>query len=557
MTCARFVLLGLPIAFAAGMVAGAAQAEVGGGAGPSVEVRQRAEELAREASRRYDELMRGERVAQAERGEAQSKAPPRRESRWMPSWLSVWLERSDRAYRGLVRRLFSGGEGSPAPGRAPPSIVRRSPTTVAGDGVTGWDWLTQSDAGFQAVMRGLSVRQAWDPARDATVVKAPVQPPAATRQQTAAETHQAEKADQKKQAATAKAEQEETHAAAQLRAAAAAKAAQEKQAAAQAAAEETRKQAEADAKAATDAAERQRRQAQDQLRAAQAAQAEAAKVEREKQAKAQAAAAEAARRAEAERRAKAAAAWVARLQRRQAEDRQAAAAKAQQEKAAQQAAAKAEQEAERQKAEALKTAEDAARIAAKADQDRQRADAAAKAAQEQRAADDLRAREQQRAEQARQAKEAAAAKTDQVRPQAEQRAQAQLPRDATTPKPAGGPAAAPLATQPAPSIPAKVNSTKAPRAHKVRRRHKGPAHRKPHRRHHHQAPRCSSLGAEAASAGWYRARSTDTLWGIAERQYGAGRLYRRIYAANRRRLRNPDVVRPCLRLYIPPLTRTG
>jgi nucleoid-associated protein YgaU len=43
----------------------------------------------------------------------------------------------------------------------------------------------------------------------------------------------------------------------------------------------------------------------------------------------------------------------------------------------------------------------------------------------------------------------------------------------------------------------------------------------------------------------------DTLWSIAERHYGAGRRYNRIYAANRRRIRSAHWIEPCQRVYLP------
>jgi LysM domain len=50
---------------------------------------------------------------------------------------------------------------------------------------------------------------------------------------------------------------------------------------------------------------------------------------------------------------------------------------------------------------------------------------------------------------------------------------------------------------------------------------------------------------------WYVTGADDTLWQIAERFYGTGSAYPRIYRANRKRLRNPHVVRPCLALRLP------
>ncbi len=51
--------------------------------------------------------------------------------------------------------------------------------------------------------------------------------------------------------------------------------------------------------------------------------------------------------------------------------------------------------------------------------------------------------------------------------------------------------------------------------------------------------------------GMYVVRRGDTLWGIAKRHYGKGSSYRRIYRANRRKIRNPNRIYPHQRLYIP------
>ncbi|MFA9550076.1 MAG: LysM peptidoglycan-binding domain-containing protein [Hyphomicrobium sp.] len=56
-------------------------------------------------------------------------------------------------------------------------------------------------------------------------------------------------------------------------------------------------------------------------------------------------------------------------------------------------------------------------------------------------------------------------------------------------------------------------------------------------------------------SGMYVVRRGDTLWGIAKRHYGKGSKYRRIYGANRRRIRRPNRIYPRQRLYIPPLRR--
>jgi nucleoid-associated protein YgaU len=64
--------------------------------------------------------------------------------------------------------------------------------------------------------------------------------------------------------------------------------------------------------------------------------------------------------------------------------------------------------------------------------------------------------------------------------------------------------------------------------------------------------RCKSAGASVQLPGWYVVKKGDTLWAIAERHYGAGARYRRIYEANRDRLRRgPDWILPCQHLYLP------
>ncbi|OYW54967.1 MAG: hypothetical protein B7Y80_09220 [Hyphomicrobium sp. 32-62-53] len=50
---------------------------------------------------------------------------------------------------------------------------------------------------------------------------------------------------------------------------------------------------------------------------------------------------------------------------------------------------------------------------------------------------------------------------------------------------------------------------------------------------------------------WYVTGADDTLWDIAERFYGAGTAYPRIYKVNRKRMSSPHIVRPCLALRLP------
>ncbi|MEE9388731.1 MAG: LysM peptidoglycan-binding domain-containing protein [Paracoccaceae bacterium] len=59
----------------------------------------------------------------------------------------------------------------------------------------------------------------------------------------------------------------------------------------------------------------------------------------------------------------------------------------------------------------------------------------------------------------------------------------------------------------------------------------------------------ASLGVEAAPGGGLKVslvtvQPGNTLWGIANRNYGDGVLYVRVYEANRERIRNPDLIYP-------------
>ena len=67
--------------------------------------------------------------------------------------------------------------------------------------------------------------------------------------------------------------------------------------------------------------------------------------------------------------------------------------------------------------------------------------------------------------------------------------------------------------------------------------------------------RCGAAGATVSLPGWYVVKKGDTLSEIAERHYGRWRTYRRIYAANRRVIRQPDWIYPCQRIYMPRLSR--
>ena len=63
--------------------------------------------------------------------------------------------------------------------------------------------------------------------------------------------------------------------------------------------------------------------------------------------------------------------------------------------------------------------------------------------------------------------------------------------------------------------------------------------------------RCRHVGGRVAPPGRYTVRHGDTLWLISKRHYRTGWLYRKIYRANRSIIRDPDLIYPCQRIFIP------
>jgi hypothetical protein len=64
-------------------------------------------------------------------------------------------------------------------------------------------------------------------------------------------------------------------------------------------------------------------------------------------------------------------------------------------------------------------------------------------------------------------------------------------------------------------------------------------------------PSCRHAGVVVSPGGWYAVEHGDTLWAVADAHYGYGGFYRRILRANRQSIRDPALIFPCQRLYIP------
>jgi len=66
------------------------------------------------------------------------------------------------------------------------------------------------------------------------------------------------------------------------------------------------------------------------------------------------------------------------------------------------------------------------------------------------------------------------------------------------------------------------------------------------------AGRCSFAGRRVKRLpGRYTVAKGDSLWRISQKHYDTGRLYKRIYRANRRQIADPDLIYPCQKFKVP------
>lgn len=62
---------------------------------------------------------------------------------------------------------------------------------------------------------------------------------------------------------------------------------------------------------------------------------------------------------------------------------------------------------------------------------------------------------------------------------------------------------------------------------------------------------CTSAGRRITPPARYTVARGDSLWRISERHYNEGRLYPKIYRANRSRIADPNLIYPCQRVLVP------
>ena len=570
--------------------------------------RHRAEEMAEAASRQFDEIERNlrenrDRVAQSD--EAARRAPrsgPAGEA--PPGWveaLRAWIERSGEDYRDIVVRQLSREGGGPGDERE--TTARRPGDASEEERVArgSWldlvlDWLHHANRSYQSEVAARLTRPSARPP-DPQIARQdqprPPEPePPQDPQQAARERLFAE------EEARRRAEREALMATEQQR-----RLTQELE----------RRQAEAEALLQRDIEAARQRAGEAARRAAAESEASRRQDEERRVAEeAQRRQEELARQAEATRLAAEAVAREQDLAARRAAEQQAAEANERERRRAQEEAARVAEDAARRAAEAQRLAEATAR--------REQEEQAARRAEERRRAAEAARLEAERAERLRaeeQGRQAEQSAREQVATSRRAPAAESGTRDEVRPPPGGpsGSAAtaapgAPAAAEPsatdvrrdederlrspklsAPGITDEPGSARRPepasrRAQPVpdgriaegsgergpvgrlargaqrasaSSRGTGPAQVSKRARRVAAATQCRGrkAGRRTKVPGVYLVARGDTLWGISRRHYAHGRRYPIVYRANRDKIRDPDLIYPCQRLYLPRLRRRG
>jgi len=576
---------------------GTKQPQPGGGT-PSL--RQRAEELARAASERFSEILSGdtakEQLAQgtAPEGATSPAGEAANRDAFAPVW--DWLAQASKDYRDVVVTKLRNPSGEVAIMAPPGGVAPAAPIAVPSSAEQapapqprlGWtslvesvrEWLARANRFYRNEVIKKIVRPPGPETPDVAAegAQAPQVAPApvpsitgnmAPEERRAAEAEAKRLAEVEAQKAQADAEHQaaaDTKPTAAAEAEAKHKADAEAKQKAEAEAEAKRKaDAEAKREAEAEAAAKRKAEAEAKRQAeAEAAAKRKAEAEAKRQAEAEAAAkrkaeAEAKRQAEAEAAAKRKAEAEAK---RQAEAEAAAKRKAEAEakrqaEAEAEAKRKAEVEAKRKaEAEAKRKAEAEAKQKAEAEAEARRKTEAKRLAEEEAAERKAVAEAQRMA--------AAAPKPEATTEKAPSAAGTAGARGVPAESAGGEAPKAGAETVVAESSPPKVERKKRLHKRRYKRHAAGVRHRRHvahvrHRRgakvyrygHRHGYRHRRRYRAAPLHGRVYVVRRGDTLSGIARRYLGHGSRYRAIYRANRGRIRNPNLIYPRQRIYIP------
>jgi nucleoid-associated protein YgaU len=232
-----------------------------------------------------------------------------------------------------------------------------------------------------------------------------------------------------------------------------------------------------------------------------------------------------------------------------------------------------EEEARAKAAEAAKRAEEAqqAEAARKAAEEAQQAEAARKAAEEAKQVEAARkaAEEAQQAEAARkaaeEAKQAEAARkaTEEPKLAAQHPPTQSVGREGEVAAPPPSPIPEPgsmqaqklpgavLRPEPAAESDSDLKETEPSQPVEIRQLSPKPAKKESVRRWVRRERSCRLAGRHIRPPGYYTVHRGDSLWRISRYYYRRGWFYHRLYRANRRIIRDPDLIFPCQRIFVP------